>query len=150
MNNLARRALFAAVLSIGATNALTADAATLTPQKYRAKVTAICEAVKAEAIALPEPQVATDLAPYFEKTTKIAANLLAKIKAVPPPASLKSKIASALATGAKLNAGMRVMVSEMSKATDPEKTFEEQTARLKPLDESLSAAFRAAGLESCA
>ncbi len=129
---------------------VSAPASAESPSVYLAKANAICKAGLAKINAVPAPKSAAGYAAYFSTEGQLGLALVKQLAAYEPPASLKPLVVKALYLQSKVVGGIINLAAEMRKGGDPVKEFNAVKGTLKTWTNSADAAWRKAGLNTCA
>jgi hypothetical protein len=143
-----KKALLALALVAVLASSATAAAST-SPTAYKAQVNGMCAKGIAAINAIPKPTTAKGLVPYFQKAAKLSDQLLARIKAVKPPASLQAHVAAAIKLQAAFESALHSLISKLKTSSNPKQTVLDAEPKLDGINTRANKAWRAAGLVKC-
>ena len=126
-----------------------ASASALTPTAYRTKANAICAAGIAKINAVPAPQSARAVLPYFQSVATLSAALLRQLGTVEPPNSLKPLVLSAARAQGMVQGALLQAIAKLKAGADPAATVTAYTPILDRLTKTADALWRKAGLTKC-
>ena len=129
---------------------LSSSASAASPGAYRAKVNGICKAGVAKINAVPQPASPKGYASYFQTTGTLGYQLMKQIIAVTPPKSLQPLVLAALKPQGQVVDGLLALASKIRKGADPVAAFKAATPALDRVSKQADAAWRKAGLPACA
>jgi hypothetical protein len=143
-----KKVLLASTVAVALVFSATAVAST-SPAAYKAKVNGICATGVAQLNAIAQPKTPAGLYPYFKKVSAASDALLAKVKAVAPPSSLKAKVGVAVSKQGVFESALRALVAKLKNASDPKDTVTAAGPHLTSLNNAANKAWIAAGLVKC-
>ncbi len=129
---------------------LSSTASAASPAAYRAKVNGICKAGVAKINAVPQPASAKSYAAYFQTTGTLGYQLMKQIIAVTPPKSLQPLVLAALKPQGQVVDGILALAAKIRKGADPVAAFKAASPALDRISKRADAAWRKAGLAACA
>jgi hypothetical protein len=143
-----KKVLLASTVAVALVFSATAVAST-SPAAYKTKVNGICVKGVAQLSAVATPKTPAGLYPYFTKVPARSDALLAEVKAVKPPSSLKARVAVAVSKQGAFENALHVLVAKLKHASDPKDTVTAAEPKLNSLNAAANRAWIAAGLVSC-
>ncbi len=143
-----KKVLLASTVAVALVFSATAVAST-SPAAYKAKVNGICTTGVARLNAIAQPKTPSGLYSYFKKVSAASDALLAKVKAVAPPSSLKAKVGVAVSKQGAFESALRALVAKLKNAADPKDTVTVAEPHLTSLNNAANKAWIAAGLVKC-
>jgi hypothetical protein len=143
-----KKVLLASTVAVALVFSATAVAST-SPAAYKAKVNGICTKGVAQLNAVATPKTPSGLYPYFKKVSAMSDALLAKVKAVTPPSSLKAKVGAAVAKQGAFESALRALVAKLKNSSDPKDVVTAAEPKLNGLNAAANKLWVAAGLVKC-
>lgn len=137
-------------LSVAAVLLFAATASASNPSAYRAHVNGICAVGVKQLKAIPQPSKASGYYAYFKTVAAASDKLLAKVAAVKPPSSIEAQVATAVSRQRAFETALHALVSKLKTSSNPQKTVLAAEPKLDSLNNKANAAWRAAGLVTCA
>jgi hypothetical protein len=138
------------LVAVCALLATSSSAFAASPAAYRAKVNGICKVGVAKINAVPAPASPKGYAAYFDAEARLGYQLLKQIIEVTPPKSLQPLVLNAIRPQGKVVDGVSALAARIRKGANPAKAAKAATPALDRLTRQADAAWRKAGLNACA